>query len=166
MIVAADPLGDFNATSQILRYSALAKEVTVPRVPSTSETILSGDLSRKKRASGQSASARSSPNSEFLEQLEATAAQLAHANSECEALTIRLAQEEIAREHLELRIKAMDGRSLIIEQEAREAAWVEMELQMEEERKRWQRAWTEQVGIVKRLPGVTCRLNNSSGQLY
>ncbi|KAI1633995.1 P-loop containing nucleoside triphosphate hydrolase protein [Biscogniauxia mediterranea] len=40
MIVTADPLGDFNATSQILRYSALAREVTVPRVPSITSTIL------------------------------------------------------------------------------------------------------------------------------
>lgn len=40
MIVTADPLGDFNATSQILRYSALAREVTVPRVPSITATIL------------------------------------------------------------------------------------------------------------------------------
>ncbi|KAI1179345.1 P-loop containing nucleoside triphosphate hydrolase protein [Nemania sp. FL0916] len=41
MIVTADPLGDFNATSQILRYSALAREVTVPRIPSITSTILS-----------------------------------------------------------------------------------------------------------------------------
>ncbi|KAK3319418.1 P-loop containing nucleoside triphosphate hydrolase protein [Apodospora peruviana] len=40
MIVTADPLGDFNATSQILRYSALAREVTVPRIPSITQTIL------------------------------------------------------------------------------------------------------------------------------
>ncbi|KAK0645374.1 P-loop containing nucleoside triphosphate hydrolase protein [Cercophora newfieldiana] len=40
MIVAADPHGDFNATSQILRYSALAREVTVPRIPSITQTIL------------------------------------------------------------------------------------------------------------------------------
>ncbi|KAH9903956.1 P-loop containing nucleoside triphosphate hydrolase protein [Xylariomycetidae sp. FL2044] len=40
MIVTADPLGDFNATSQILRYSALAREVTVPRIPSITSTIL------------------------------------------------------------------------------------------------------------------------------
>ncbi|KYK56402.1 kinesin [Drechmeria coniospora] len=40
MIVTADPRGDFNATSQILRYSALAREVTVPRVPSVTATIL------------------------------------------------------------------------------------------------------------------------------
>ncbi|KAK4202788.1 P-loop containing nucleoside triphosphate hydrolase protein [Triangularia verruculosa] len=41
MIVTADPHGDYNATSQILRYSALAREVTVPRVPSITHTILS-----------------------------------------------------------------------------------------------------------------------------
>ncbi|RDA94049.1 hypothetical protein CP533_5323 [Ophiocordyceps camponoti-saundersi (nom. inval.)] len=40
MIVTADPRGDFNATSQILRYSALAREVTVPRIPSIAATIL------------------------------------------------------------------------------------------------------------------------------
>lgn len=40
MIVTADPLGDFNATSQILRYAALAREVTVPRIPSITEAIL------------------------------------------------------------------------------------------------------------------------------
>ncbi|KAG6355738.1 hypothetical protein INS49_003703 [Diaporthe citri] len=40
MVVTADPHGDFNATSQILRYSALAREVTVPRIPSITETIL------------------------------------------------------------------------------------------------------------------------------
>jgi cell division septum initiation protein DivIVA len=40
MIVTADPHGDFNATSQILRYSALAREVTVPRIPSITQTIL------------------------------------------------------------------------------------------------------------------------------
>ncbi|KAK0712306.1 P-loop containing nucleoside triphosphate hydrolase protein [Apiosordaria backusii] len=41
MIVTADPHGDYNATSQILRYSALAREVTVPRVPSITQAILS-----------------------------------------------------------------------------------------------------------------------------
>lgn len=40
MIVTADPFGDFNATSQILRYSALAREVTAPRIPSITQQIL------------------------------------------------------------------------------------------------------------------------------
>lgn len=34
MIVTADAMGDFHATTQILRYSALAREVTVPRASS------------------------------------------------------------------------------------------------------------------------------------
>ncbi|KAJ2902000.1 Kinesin-like motor protein 9 [Zalerion maritima] len=42
MIVTADPHGDFNSTSQILRYSALAREITVPRIPSITSTILQG----------------------------------------------------------------------------------------------------------------------------
>lgn len=39
MIVTADATGDYNATSQILRYGALAREVTVPRIPSITEAI-------------------------------------------------------------------------------------------------------------------------------
>jgi len=45
MIVTADPHGDFNATSQILRYSALAREITVPRIPSITQTILAASAS-------------------------------------------------------------------------------------------------------------------------
>jgi hypothetical protein len=56
MIVTADPHGDFNATSQILRYSALAREVTVPRVPSISQTILNQAMQGSKRPSSPSVS--------------------------------------------------------------------------------------------------------------
>ncbi len=42
MIVTADARGDFNATSQILRYSALAREVTIPRIPSITSVISQG----------------------------------------------------------------------------------------------------------------------------
>ncbi len=52
MIVTADPHGDFNATSQILRYSALAREITVPRIPSITQTIM---------GTAQIADARSGP---------------------------------------------------------------------------------------------------------
>ncbi|KAK4458342.1 P-loop containing nucleoside triphosphate hydrolase protein, partial [Cladorrhinum samala] len=51
MVVTADPLGDYNATSQILRYSALAREVTVPRIPSISQTIASGGSGGQRRPS-------------------------------------------------------------------------------------------------------------------
>ncbi|KAL1842117.1 hypothetical protein VTJ49DRAFT_5996 [Mycothermus thermophilus] len=51
MIVTADPHGDFNATSQILRYSALAREVTVPRVPSITQAILNAAAQASQRPS-------------------------------------------------------------------------------------------------------------------
>lgn len=54
MIVTADPHGDFNATSQILRYSALAREVTVPRIPSITETILQANAAHTYAASQSS----------------------------------------------------------------------------------------------------------------
>lgn len=145
MIVAADPLGDFNATSQILRYSALAKEVTVPRIPSVNETILSGSFSSGKRPSG--GSGRTSPNSPSMEELEAAAAEITRITAECESLAVRLAEEEIARSELELKLKAAEERCLVIEQEVREEAWAEMDGRMEEERGRWQRAWEEQVSF-------------------
>lgn len=43
MIVTAAPHGDFNATSQILRYSALAREITVPRIPSITQTVVTSN---------------------------------------------------------------------------------------------------------------------------
>lgn len=58
MLVTADPLGDYNATSQILRYSALAREVTVPRIPSISQTIAStGSGGQRPPSSASSGSA-------------------------------------------------------------------------------------------------------------
>lgn len=60
MIVTADAHGDYNATSQILRYSALAREVTVPRIPSITETILQANTAPA-NPSGPSSCASSSP---------------------------------------------------------------------------------------------------------
>ena len=70
MIVTADPHGDFNATSQILRYSALAREVTVPRIPSITETILQANSAHAYpagQASGSNpcSSPLSSPTQQF-----------------------------------------------------------------------------------------------------
>ena len=42
MIVTADPQGDYATTLQMLRYSALASEITVPRVASTRVVSASG----------------------------------------------------------------------------------------------------------------------------
>ncbi|GAQ04202.1 kinesin-like motor protein 9 [Aspergillus lentulus] len=142
MIVTADPLGDYNATSQILRYSALAREVTVPRVPSVTESILSSTLGSCKGA----ASGRNSPNLALSEELEKAAAEIARLTSENETLAVRLAEEEIMRVDLEMRLKSSEEKCLLIEQEVREECWADMDERMEEERKRWQTAFDEQIG--------------------
>ncbi|KAL2008360.1 hypothetical protein VTN00DRAFT_8342 [Thermoascus crustaceus] len=138
MIVTADPLGDFNATSQILRYSALAKEVTVPRIPSVASTVLSSTPSRL--------SGRTSPQSVSIEELEIAAQEIARITEEYEAVVMKLAEEEIARAEAEMKLKAAEERCLMIEQDVREECWAEMDERMEEERKRWQLAWDEQIG--------------------
>ncbi|KAJ5236652.1 hypothetical protein N7489_006743 [Penicillium chrysogenum] len=141
MIVTADPLGDFNATSQILRYSALAREVTVPRVPSVCESILS-----VASGSHRSASGCTSPNFDSSGELERAAAEIARLTRDCHGLAVKLAEEEIARSDAEMRLRAAEERCLTIEQDVREECWAEMDEKTEEERRRWQRAWDEQIG--------------------
>lgn len=139
MIVTADPLGDYNATSQILRYSALARDVAVPRAPSATESILSGTMR----------SPRVSDNAQVSEELEDAAAEIERLTSENENLAVRLADEEAARAELEMRLASSEERCLMIEQDVREECWAEMEEQMEEERKRWQSAWDDQVSYAR-----------------
>lgn len=159
MIVTADPLGDFNATSQILRYSALAREVTVPRVPSVTESILSATSGKDRSASG-----RTSPHYAFTEELEQAAAEIARLTSDCQVLAVKLAEEEIARTEVEMRLGAAEERCLIIEQEVREECYAEMDERMEEERRRWQNAWDEQVCF--RNPDIGFALLTSPGRSY
>lgn len=143
MVVTADPLGDFNATSQILRYSALAREVTVPRVPSVTESILSASSGKDRSASG-----RTSPNYALTKELEHAAAEITRLTKDCHGLAVRLAEEEIARSEMEMRLRAAEDRCLMIEQEVREECWAEMEEMMDGERRRWQNAWDEQVSLT------------------
>lgn len=140
MIVTADPLGDYNATSQILRYSALAREVTVPRVPSLAGSIASVPSER-----GRSISGRISPSDGLTEELERAFAEIARLTKDCHNFAIRLAEEEIARSEAEHRLQAAEDRCVMIEQEVREECWADMEEQVEAERRRWQAAWDEQV---------------------
>ncbi|KAJ5410558.1 uncharacterized protein N7487_004917 [Penicillium crustosum] len=141
MIVTADPLGDFNATSQILRYSALAREVTVPRMPSVCESILS-----VASGSHRSVSGCTSPNFDSTEELERATAEIKRLTRDCHGLALKLAEEEIARADVEMRLRAAEERCLMIEQDVREECWAEMDEKTEEERRRWQRAWDEQIG--------------------
>ncbi|KAL4781851.1 P-loop containing nucleoside triphosphate hydrolase protein [Aspergillus varians] len=140
MIVTADPLGDYNATSQILRYSALAREVTVPRAPSA-ESILSSTLGSRKGSGG-----RHSPQPGVAEELERALAEIQRLTAENEKLNLRLAEEEMLRAETETALIVSEERCLLIEQEVREECWVEMDERMEQERKRWQSAWDEQTG--------------------
>ncbi|GKZ92920.1 hypothetical protein CBS63078_4608 [Aspergillus niger] len=143
MIVTADPMGDYNATSQILRYSALAREVAVPRAPSIAESILSSTLGSRHG----SASGRNTPSMGTNEELEKALAEIARLTTENESLSVRLAEEEILRTDFELRLKASEERCILIEQEVREECWNEMDERMEEERKRWQNALDQQSGF-------------------
>ena len=99
MIVTADPLGDFNATSQILRYSALAREVTVPRIPSVTSTTLSGTTGSSSSNKPQLTSGRTSPNSVIADEavVEMAFSEIARLTEEVEILRVRLADEERRR---------------------------------------------------------------------
>ncbi|KAF2834888.1 P-loop containing nucleoside triphosphate hydrolase protein [Patellaria atrata CBS 101060] len=131
MIVTADPIGDFNATSQILRYSALAREVTVPRIPSYTSTILSpSNLPRTGRVSPSAAEDLDAEILRLAEQLE-----IAH---------LRLREEESRRRAAEASWRASESRLEGLEAAVREECFAEMDARLETERRRWQGAWAEE----------------------
>lgn len=143
MIVTADPLGDFNATSQILRYSALAREVTVPRIPSVSSTILGGATSRV--PSGQT-SANATHTDEAV--VEMAFSEIARLSEEVEILNVRLHEEEGRRREAEENWQKAEEKVEQIEMEVREECWGEMEGRLGEERRRWMGAWGAEVSQV------------------
>ncbi|KAG5301483.1 kinesin family protein [Histoplasma ohiense] len=145
MIVTADAQGDFNATSQILRYSALAREVTVPRIPSVTSTILAGTgCGRRSPTHASATKSKSSLYCASAEELETAALEIAKISDDYDALAIKLAEEEIARAEADFHWRAAEERCMLIEQDVREECWQEMELRLEEEKRRWQAAWDEQ----------------------
>ncbi|KAK5048499.1 hypothetical protein LTR84_005589 [Exophiala bonariae] len=144
MIVTADPQGDFNATSQILRYSALAREVTVPRIPSVTSAIL-GTGTQSRPATGLHNGRQTPQDSYFNQQeLEQATNEVARLAEECDALVIRLAEEEIKRTEAELKLQAAEEKLEVMEQEVRDECWTEMEEQMDEEKERWRLAWEQE----------------------
>ena len=141
MIVTADPVGDFNATSQILRYSALAREVTVPRIPSVTSTILSGTTA----VGGKShlTEGRTSPSAAY-EELEQATQEIARLSEEVEVLALRLAEETARRKAAEASWRAAEDHMLEVEQDVRDECFAEMETRIEAERRRWKGAWEEE----------------------
>ncbi|KAL8767800.1 MAG: hypothetical protein Q9209_005794 [Squamulea sp. 1 TL-2023] len=145
MIVTADPLGDCNATSQILRYSALAREVTVPRIPSVSSTILAGSITcsgtHKPDIGGQT-----SPTATHTDEavVEMAFSEIARLSEEVEILGVKLGEEEGRRREAEEGWQRADERAEDIEREVREECWEDTERRMGEERRRWLGAWGEE----------------------
>lgn len=140
MIVTADSKGDFNATSQILRYSALAREVTVPRIPSTTSTILAGTIPKSSSGYIPGGSGRSTPAS-ILEELDSANTTISRLTSEIEVLALRLAEETARRKAAENSWQAAEMRMQDLEQEIRDECFAAMEEAVEAERRRWQCAW-------------------------
>ena len=137
MVVTADPLGDFNATSQILRYSALAREVTVPRVPSITNTILAGTAAPPRKSDNAS--------SALQEDLEHALAAIASLRADLEVTQMRLDEETRRRQEAEVSWQAAEDRMYEIEAEVREEIWSEMEAQMALEQRRWRAARDEEL---------------------
>lgn len=137
MIVTADPLGDFAATSQILRYSALAREITVPRIPSISATILGarGHSSGSQQGSGAGGD---------RETMEVAALEIARLSEEVEALRSELGAERAAREDAQARLVSAGDRAAEAEQAVREEVWAEMEGRLEAEGRMWKARWEEE----------------------
>ncbi|TAQ87029.1 hypothetical protein B7494_g4655 [Chlorociboria aeruginascens] len=139
MIVTADPIGDFNATSQILRYSALAREITVPRIPSITSTILAG--TSKDYFSSRIGGGRTTPSDTERETMEIAALEIARMSEEIDGLRNELLIEQTRRMENDAHLLSMEDRLIEMEQEIREECYQEMEKQMQSEMTRWKATW-------------------------
>ncbi|KAK6958426.1 hypothetical protein Daesc_001226 [Daldinia eschscholtzii] len=163
MIVTADPIGDFNATSQILRYSALAREVTVPRIPSITSTILANrNSSGQSQRSESSVGSRSDTSSPVLVHhrpfyhpsgthshtfspapdteratMENAALEIARMADMIDQLNAELTQETETRMAAEAHVLSMEDRMADLEQEIREECYADFEQRLALEMGRW-----------------------------
>jgi hypothetical protein len=136
MIVTANPTGDFNATSQILRYSALAREVTVPRMPSVTEQVFG--------ASGLPLSSGRNSPSMAHEDLDVALREIARLAEERDILALELEEERSRREAAEASWTAAEQRMQEVEQEVRDECYADFEARLDQERRRWKGAWEEE----------------------
>jgi len=141
MIVTADPLGDFNATSQILRYSALAREITVPRIPSVTSTILASSVG----SNYFSPRGRMSPTDTERETMEIAALEIARMSEEIDGLRSELTAEQERRfqveAHLESFQASMEDRLMEVESEVREECYLELSSELEKQMRQWKVTW-------------------------
>jgi hypothetical protein len=164
MIVTADPNGDYNATSQILRYSALAREVTVPRIPSITHTILTAPTNAPAPSSSPIGSPTlqyqrpfpamsppvnmprtfsppgSSPGNggdDHRSTMEMAALEIARLSEEVDYLRQALQVEQSARMEAEAHLLSMEDRMVDLEQAIREDCTAEFERRFDIEMARW-----------------------------
>jgi len=144
MIVTADPRGDFNATSQILRYSALAREVTVPRIPSITSTILSAPIPAPPPHPRPTTASSTTTTLNGRETQPEDPDEIAHLTSELTILRLQLREETRRRRDAETSWARAEERTDGLEAEIREECFVEFEDRMEAEKDRWRAAWEEE----------------------
>ncbi|EWZ95994.1 hypothetical protein FOWG_03500 [Fusarium oxysporum f. sp. lycopersici MN25] len=177
MIVTADPRGDFNATSQILRYSALAREVTVPRIPSITTTILAQPPQMAQNrsvspthphprpfmpAGGGSYRNFSPPmSSDERATMEIAALEIARLSEEADQLREEVDRQNEARVAAEAHLLTMEDRMLDLEAAIREECAMEFEQRLALEMARWKNSmaieqerteehWDRKVEVLER----------------
>lgn len=153
MLVTADPLGDYNATSQILRYSALAREVTVPRAPSISHTIQLGPTPSSRPTTAQSNhtttnGGRQTPSPAALEQISALEDQIATLSSQLEITNHHLTTERHRRLDAESAWRTASAALAETETALREELYAEYETRLEALQNRYRASWTEEAERV------------------
>ncbi|RKF60273.1 Kinesin-like motor protein 9 [Erysiphe neolycopersici] len=141
MIVMADPIGDFNATSQILRYSSLAREVTVPRIPSVTSTIISNSTDSQYYNSSRTMSSKGNPIDSERATMEIAALEIARMSDEIDCLRLELQHESERRAEVEAHAEWLSNRLIDIEAEIREECFQDMEGRIETEMRRWKATW-------------------------
>jgi hypothetical protein len=139
MVVTADPAGDFNATSQILRYSALAREITVPRIPSITSTILAtqpyaGSSTRPGSSSSSHVGNQSQASDEIL-------AEITRLTDAFEVVAMELEAEKARREAMEQSLISAEERMVLLEEEVREECYASFAETLQLEKRRWEAAW-------------------------
>ncbi|KXJ91707.1 kinesin [Microdochium bolleyi] len=182
MIVTADASGDYNANSQILRYSALAREVAVPRVPSITSTIMAPNLAprelssspplispntqRPQHPSGTQSRTFSPMSDTGRGTMENAALEIARMADIIEQLNGELARESEARMEAEAHLMSMEDRVVELEQEIREDCYADFEQRLALEMGRWKASlsleqergeehWDRKVEVLARGVGVS-----------
>lgn len=170
MIVTADPLGDFNATSQILRYSALARDVTVPRAPSFSVNMLAPSPTHSTQhtrpfgnAGFGSMRSHFSPVNATEERvtMEIAALEIARMSEEIEQLRDEIEVQSEARIAAEAHLLSTEDRMIDMEAAVREECAIEFEQRlamelarfkasMQIEKERHEEHWDRKVDILER----------------